>query len=675
MTWSWRCYIPLVEHAPNPDVAHLLGARVVVEVLEETHYAVDTAVDLCRVRRLDSPEYEDDTMELRIRAAHHYSAGVECWVARPRLRLTCGPKAGPEDALAEANSWLRKQTSFRSVKRSAPMARSLIIPIAEPVEQLLKLANGTLRPPHVVIRRRRVRTAVPSDEGVVLEQSDLSAGGQVYRSVSCEGVDALAVRRMVGKLKDLFLSRGIAPGVLAAPPLFVQILLRQKAEAASVARLEEERQSIPHTGETCDQPAPSRSPPPTQGAALQARLLGSGLGPLLRPADDSARVRGKLLDAWEHSSDAFALRKYHAAQEHPSTWPPPAEAAVAEATEAAPVTAPAPRLPPMPPHPLLDSFPRLSPAVPLAFAGARTWSHADAGWTAEAKAALADCFAALDGSTEEEEEDEDEELEISPLEIAEWKAAERAAARAAARAADEADRQEAMAPYGPQSGYGLLAQFPAAVVRQAMGESAAAGDTRRLEQLLIGARGAHLDAPCGVRMDVHGQDASRHTALHLAAAAGHAACVQLLLRSRAEPLATSTGGVTALHLAAQGGGTAHAACAQLLLRYGASARMPDLCGRTAIDCAAAAVYQHGPDASACDELLASYVAPPAVRPLASYVAPPAVRPLSQASRTAEDSVVRNGFGGPMRYRLDAAAAVKDEGSSRNAWVGALVVAP
>ena len=666
MTWSWRCYIPLVEHAPNPDVAHLLGARVVVEVLEETHYAVDTAVDLCRVRRLDSPEYEDDTMELRIRAAHHYSAGVECWVARPRLRLTCGPKAGPEDALAEANSWLRKQTSFRSVKRSAPMARSLIIPIAEPVEQLLNLANGTLRPPHVVIRRRRVRTAVPSDEGVVLEQSDLSAGGQVYRSVSCEGVDALAVRRMVGKLKDLFLSRGIAPGVLAAPPLFVQILLRQKAEAASVARLEEERQSIPHTGETCDKPAPSRRPPPTQGAALQARLLGSGLGPLLRPADDSARVRGKLLDAWEHSSDAFALRKYHAAQEHPSTWPPPAEAAVAEATEAAPVTAPAPRLPPMPPHPLLDSFPRLSPAVPLAFAGARTWSHADAGWTAEAKAALADCFAALDGSTEEEEEDEDEELEISPLEIAEWKAAERAAARAAARAADEADRQEAMAamaPYGPQSGYGLLAQFPAAVVRQAMGESAAAGDTRRLEQLLIGARGAHLDAPCGVRMDVHGQDASRHTALHLAAAAGHAACVQLLLRSRAEPLATSTGGVTALHLAAQGGGTAHAACAQLLLRYGASARMPDLCGRTAIDCAAAAVYQHGPDASACDELLAS------------YVAPPAVRPLSQASRTAEDSVVRNGFGGPMRYRLDAAAAVKDEGSSRNAWVGALVVAP
>ena len=91
--------------------------------------------------------------------------------------------------------------------------------------------------------------------------------------------------------------------------------------------------------------------------------------------------------------------------------------------------------------------------------------------------------------------------------------------------------------------------------------------------------------------------------------------------------------------------------------------MPDLCGRTAIDCAAAAVYLHGPDASACDELLAS------------YVAPPAVRPLSQASRTAEDSVVRNGFGGPMRYRLDAAAAVKDEGSSRNAWVGALVVAP
>jgi hypothetical protein len=89
-----------------------------------------------------------------------------------------------------------------------------------------------------------------------------------------------------------------------------------------------------------------------------------------------------------------------------------------------------------------DSFPRLSPAVPLALDGARTWSHADVGWTAEAKAALADCFAALDGSAEEEEEDEDEEIEISPLEVAEWKAAERAAARAAAR---EAVRAEARA--------------------------------------------------------------------------------------------------------------------------------------------------------------------------------------------------------------------------------------
>ena len=56
MTWSWRCYTPLVEDEPNPDVAHLLGARTVVELLEETHYVVDEDVDLClRLKRQGAP--------------------------------------------------------------------------------------------------------------------------------------------------------------------------------------------------------------------------------------------------------------------------------------------------------------------------------------------------------------------------------------------------------------------------------------------------------------------------------------------------------------------------------------------------------------------------------------------------------------------------------------------
>ena len=51
-------------------------------------------------------------------------------------------------------------------------------------------------------------------------------------------------------------------------------------------------------------------------------------------------------------------------------------------------------------------------------------------------------------------------------------------------------------------------------------------------------------------------------ALLCAAAAGHPACVQLLLRHACESLATAEGGRTALHLAALGGTHAHAQCCQ-----------------------------------------------------------------------------------------------------------------
>lgn len=700
MTWSWRCYIPLVEHEPNPDVAHLLGARAVVEVLEETHYAVSTAIDLCRIRRLDSPEYEDDVMELRIRAAHHFSAGVECWVARPRYRLKCGPDASPETALAEANEWLKRQSIVNTAMHTGPMARSHAIPTAEPVEQLRSLADGTLRPRHIIIRRRRLKCAVPNEEGVLIDQSDLEAESELYRSVGCEGANALNVRRVVGHIKQLFLGRGIAPGVLAAPPLFLRTLMQAEGEAG-----ESIRPPVMRSQQTTA--APKAKIAAVSPAAHSASLLGSGglagqsPKPPARLTDDAAAVHARLLDAWRDSSDAFALRLHHAAQQHPPCWPPPEaddEAGwISDGDEAdeqtggagappppassrrllhdatsrflRPPLVPPPRLPEPPPHVSREHFPTLTPAVPMALTGARAWSHADEGWTADANMALRDCFDALEGAQGDADYDAyydgDEE---AALEAAERRTAARAAAREAERrAAAQQRRLQTVAPYGPQSGYGLLAQYPPSVVRHALGEAAAAGDVRHLEQLLVASRGAHLNAACGVLHDARGRDAGRQTALHLAAAAGHAACVQLLLRHRAEAQATAEGGRTALHLAAEGGGQDHAECCRLLLRYGCGALVPDLVGCTPVDYAAAAAH-HLEDATACDELLAPHAAPSAIRS-------------EDKARHPSSAAERHGFGGPMRYRLDSAAAAEDRrdqaamGGRRAAWVGPLVVAP
>ena len=80
----------------------------------------------------------------------------------------------------------------------------------------------------------------------------------------------------------------------------------------------------------------------------------------------------------------------------------------------------------------------------------------------------------------------------------------------------------------PQSGFGSLAQYPAAVVRRAMGEAAAAGDVRQLEQLLVGSRGAHVQAACGVLTTgaVRGRAAPR-LRLHqgLCRASGHGSAI------------------------------------------------------------------------------------------------------------------------------------------------------
>ena len=71
------------------------------------------------------------------------------------------------------------------------------------------------------------------------------------------------------------------------------------------------------------------------------------------------------------------------------------------------------------------------------------------------------------------------------------------------------------------------------------------GQLSRLEALLSRGRGLHGDGTLA--------DSSGYTPLHYASRSGHSECARLLLRSGAEPDATTNGGATALHRAAFGG--------------------------------------------------------------------------------------------------------------------------
>ena len=122
MSWSWTAFVPLSDAHASPDAAHLCGERVVVELTEETHFHIDSDIDLRRVRRRDEDgrvQREADVMTLRVRSASHFSAGVECWISRPKLRLKCGPDATVEDAWLSA---CRGPHAGRDHRQSAPWA-------------------------------------------------------------------------------------------------------------------------------------------------------------------------------------------------------------------------------------------------------------------------------------------------------------------------------------------------------------------------------------------------------------------------------------------------------------------------------------------------------------------------------------------------------------------------
>ena len=206
--WSWRVYTPLVDTCAIPDLAHLLGDKVDVEALDETHFALDAAVDLRRVHSDGS-----DVLMLRTRAAQHYSAMVECWVSHPKLRLRCGPGASDAVALTEARPWLLRLAQGDSLPDGA-------------AERLRALAQGEL-PPAVRMSRRKLRSCLPSASGVLVEQSDLSAAGRLWRSVCFESTSPAKVRDAVTPVREHF----VAAGLVQSAPLFLRMLLRTASEA------------------------------------------------------------------------------------------------------------------------------------------------------------------------------------------------------------------------------------------------------------------------------------------------------------------------------------------------------------------------------------------------------------------------------------------------------------
>ncbi len=193
MSWEWRAWMPLekesMELVPGgADVAPYMGTGIEVANLTEIHFLVHPAVELLAVRRAGSVTKEPTIFTLRVCAERSVRTNVDCWVMQPKLRVPL-----PEGAQGEAvdaallqlpvvRAWLRRHAE-----------RCTHSDTASPV--LDTLASGELQPRTMRMSRRQLRAATPNVAGVILEQSDLMAGGRMWRCVSAHGTSADAVYR------------------------------------------------------------------------------------------------------------------------------------------------------------------------------------------------------------------------------------------------------------------------------------------------------------------------------------------------------------------------------------------------------------------------------------------------------------------------------------------------
>ena len=128
-------------------------------------------------------------MRLRVLVGRLYAASIECWVLKPLLRVSARSNADTRvPPLCEATrEWLREHSAD-----CEPKAKSL----------LHDLASGAVQPPGVQIRRRQLRSALPGEKGVLLEQSDVSSEERLWRSVLIEGCAPAVCHRAVLDLRE-----------------------------------------------------------------------------------------------------------------------------------------------------------------------------------------------------------------------------------------------------------------------------------------------------------------------------------------------------------------------------------------------------------------------------------------------------------------------------------------
>ena len=203
MGYEWRVFLPLTtEVAPKPDIALLLGRSVVVDTLDEIHYIVDDALDLRRVRSSDDTE----VMRLSVLAGRVWSSSAQCWVRKPSHRLTAVATGAGVELCHECREWL----DVLANGCEAGVAR-----------MLTELASGRRQPQTVHMRRRLLRSAVPNELGVLLEQSDLSSDDRLWRTVTVESTSPAACHRAALELRERF----AADGLVQSMPHFARMLL------------------------------------------------------------------------------------------------------------------------------------------------------------------------------------------------------------------------------------------------------------------------------------------------------------------------------------------------------------------------------------------------------------------------------------------------------------------
>ena len=137
------------------------------------------------MRKADGTE----VMRLRVLIGRLYAASIECWVLKPLLRVSA--QGGADNSVPPLCDGTREWLREHSVD-CEPKAKGL----------LHELASGALEPPGVRIRRRQLRSALPGEKGVLLEQSDVSSEERLWRSVLIEGCSPVVCHRAVLDLRE-----------------------------------------------------------------------------------------------------------------------------------------------------------------------------------------------------------------------------------------------------------------------------------------------------------------------------------------------------------------------------------------------------------------------------------------------------------------------------------------